>query len=194
MVWNHLRHFFRKVHGNYLSNKLAHNELIDNIYITLGEIWLQFFCCCCIKTRYIKKWQIDPNQMQLFLPNNMCYICTYSHRCMFVMQLGPYKLDVKQSKWKKTHLCSWKMCDNYIHARGNWLLEINCDTLVTIRKNPFNLCPIYLKFTWALATLSEPMHKKFEVAQTKIKGWCQSETKLSQLISNSQLPLEANHS
>ena len=38
------------------------------------------------------------------------------------------------------------------------------------------------------------MHKKFEVNLIKIKGGCQSETKLSQLISNRQLPQVINKS
>ena len=54
---------------------------------------------------------------------------------------------------------------------------------------PLNLCPIYLKFIWALATLSEHMHKKFEVNWTKIKGGCQLERKVSQLNSYSKMPL-----
>ena len=33
------------------------------------------------------------------------------------------------------------------------------------------------------------MHKKFEINRTKIKGVCQSETKVAELISNSELPL-----
>ena len=33
------------------------------------------------------------------------------------------------------------------------------------------------------------MQKKFEVNWLKIKGGCQSETKVSQLISNSKMPL-----
>ena len=33
------------------------------------------------------------------------------------------------------------------------------------------------------------MRKKFKVNRTKIKGGCQSETKVSQLISNSRMPL-----
>ena len=63
---------------------------------------------------------------------------------------------------------------------------------MTIRQpaSPFNLCPIYPKR--ALATLSEHMHKKFEENRTKIKGGYQSETKVSQLISNSQLPLKSD--
>ena len=39
-------------------------------------------------------------------------------------------------------------------TRGIWLLEINCDIFVTIRQPLFNHCSIYLKFSWALATLS----------------------------------------
>ena len=54
---------------------------------------------------------------------------------------------------------------------------------------PLNLCSIYLKFIWALAKLSEHMHKKFEVNWTKIKGGCQSERKVSQLNSYSKMPL-----
>ena len=37
------------------------------------------------------------------------------------------------------------------------------------------------------------MQKKFEVNRTKIKEGCQSETKESQLISNSQLPLGSTY-
>ena len=58
---------------------------------------------------------------------------------------------------------------------------------------PLNLCLIYLKFIWALATLSEHMHKKFEVNWTKIKGGCQSERKVSQLNSYSKMPLTVPH-
>ena len=47
----------------------------------------------------------------------------------------------------------------------------------------------FLKFIWALATLSEHRHKKFEVNWTKIKGGCQSERKVSQLNSYSKMPL-----
>ena len=54
---------------------------------------------------------------------------------------------------------------------------------------PLNLCPIYFRFIWALAKLSEHMHKKFEVNWTKIKGGCQSERKVSQLNSYSKMPL-----
>ena len=32
------------------------------------------------------------------------------------------------------------------------------------------------------------MHKKFEANRTKIKGGCQSETNVAELISNSELP------
>ena len=45
-------------------------------------------------------------------------------------------------------------------ARDNLLLETNCATAVTIgQSTPSNFCQIYLKFTWALAKLSQ----KFEV-------------------------------
>ena len=36
------------------------------------------------------------------------------------------------------------------------------------------------------------MYKKFEVDRTKIRGEFQTETKVSQMISNSQLPLVKN--
>ena len=41
-----------------------------------------------------------------------------------------------------------------------------------------NLCLIYFKIKWALATLLEHIHKKFEINRTKIKGGCQSERKV----------------
>ena len=52
-----------------------------------------------------------------------------------------------------------------------------------------SLCPIYIKITWAQATLSEHMHKKFEVNRTKVKGDCQSERKAVEMISYSKMPL-----
>ena len=69
-------------------------------------------------------------------------------------------------------------------------LELNHFKIVEVQllcatDRPLDLCPIYFEFTWALATLSEHMYKKFEVKLTKIKAGCQSETKKSQLISNS---------
>ena len=54
-----------------------------------------------------------------------------------------------------------------------------------------NLCLIYLKLTWAIATLSVHMHKKFEVNRTKIKGRvsirnksCRLDFKQKYLLSN----------
>ena len=43
---------------------------------------------------------------------------------------------------------------------------------------------------WALSTLLEHMHKKFEINQTKIKGSCQSERKIVTHDSKSDLPLK----
>ena len=54
---------------------------------------------------------------------------------------------------------------------------------------PLNLCPIYPKFLWALAKLSEHLHKKFKVNQRKIKGDCQWERKAAEMISYSKMPL-----
>ena len=48
-----------------------------------------------------------------------------------------------------------------------------------------NLCLIY----FTLAILSEHMHKKFEINQTKIKGDCQLERKVVTHNSKSDLPL-----
>ena len=52
-----------------------------------------------------------------------------------------------------------------------------------------NLCLIYFKITLALDILSEHMHKKFEINQTKNKGGCQSGRKVVAHNSNSDLPL-----
>ena len=52
-----------------------------------------------------------------------------------------------------------------------------------------NLCLIYFKITWALSTLLEHMHKKFEINQTKIKGSCQLGRKVVTHNSKSDLPL-----
>ena len=53
----------------------------------------------------------------------------------------------------------------------------------------FNLCMIYFKITWALSTLLEHMHKKFEIHQTKIKGSFQSGRKVVTHDSKRYLPL-----
>ena len=56
-----------------------------------------------------------------------------------------------------------------------------------------NLCLIYFKITSALATLLEPMHKKFEINHTKIKSSCQSGIKVVTHDSKSDLPLAYSH-
>ena len=53
-----------------------------------------------------------------------------------------------------------------------------------------NLCLIYFKITWVLATLLEHMHKKFEINRTKNKGGCQSGRKVLTHNSKSDLPPE----
>ena len=55
-----------------------------------------------------------------------------------------------------------------------------------------NLCAIYFKITWALSTLLEHMHKKFEIKRTKIKGSCQSGSKVVTHNSKSDLPLASS--
>ena len=52
-----------------------------------------------------------------------------------------------------------------------------------------NLCLIYFKITWALAILSEHMHKKFEINWTKIGESCWSGRKAVTHDSKSDLPL-----
>ena len=52
-----------------------------------------------------------------------------------------------------------------------------------------NLCSIYFKITWALSTLLEHMHKKFEINWTKIKGSCQWGRKVVTHDFKSDLPL-----
>ena len=55
------------------------------------------------------------------------------------------------------------------------MLEINCSKnldvqLLLLKDSLPNFCPIYIKIIQVLAILSEHMHKKFEVNQTKIRG------------------------
>ena len=55
-----------------------------------------------------------------------------------------------------------------------------------------NLCLIYFRITRALAILLEHMNKKFEINWTKIKGGCQSGSKVVTHNSKNDLPL-ASH-
>ena len=56
-----------------------------------------------------------------------------------------------------------------------------------------NLCLIYFKITWPLATLLEHIHNKFEMNRTKIKGGCQLGRKEVTHNSKSDLPLSTLH-
>ena len=52
-----------------------------------------------------------------------------------------------------------------------------------------NLCLIDITITWALATLLQHMHKKFEINRTTIKGGCQFGRKVVTQDSKSGFPL-----
>ena len=65
---------------------------------------------------------------------------------------------------ENTHSQSSAVCKGINYAKN--LTE---QLFFTINRLP-NLCPIYIKITWMLATLSEHMHKNFEVNRTNING------------------------
>ena len=131
---------------------------------------LQFFK----EHTYGKMVTLQNKYPQKYLHKN--FICSLATMILWTFAaLFCYKTD-KKSDWRQITL---RIVGYYISSQLT-------DTL--------NLCLIYFKITWALSTLLKHIHTKFEINRTKIKGSCQSGRKVVPHDSNSDLPLEANHS
>ena len=133
--------------------------------------------------------------MQIFNKQFLKIIINHFSQCILHFRLN---LFFRKSHIYQVCLSSFKITDK-IWTKSLFSLYPNnyCPDVIQIffrfypYKPPGQTCfnVIWSPELLALATLSEQLHKKFEVNRTKIKGRCQSETKDAELISNSRLPL-----